>query len=193
MTNTPDFIKNNKNLYKCLIGVSLPLSFLIVGCGQEPISDNSAELTAFRGQVDAFCISIAECDANINAIDTSNEDYKSVMLGELDGLKADFKEFAAIDFPSDYDYLENLADEASSYMDTAVDNYHDAFENDLSKEAFESKYSYASENYSRAYKRIQVIITFLNGEISEDVTMTNWYKLAIESALILEHVFIFYD
>ena len=37
----------------------------------------------------------------------------------------------------------------------------------------ESKYNYASENYSRAYKRIQIIVSFLNGEISDGVTVTN--------------------
>ena len=29
----------------------------------------------------------------------------------------------------------------------------------------------SNENYERAYKRIKIIITFLNGETSEDVTV----------------------
>lgn len=135
-------------------------------------SDNTEELQAFRTQVDSFCMSIATADSNINAIDTNSEGYEQVILTELDNLDTNFKNFAALDFPSDYDYLESLADEASTYMNTAVISYHDVFENEYSDEAFDSKYNYATENYSRAYKRIQIIVTFLNGEISEDVTVT---------------------
>ena len=57
-------------------------------------------------------------------------------------------------------------------MNTAVDSYHQAFEAET-KEALEAKYDYAKENYSRAYKRIKVIVSFLNGETSEDATVVS--------------------
>lgn len=144
---------------------------ILSACGAA--NDNSAELIDFRQKVDTFCTSIATADSNINAVNTEVEGYEQSILTELDNLDVSFREFAALDFPSDYDYLEALAKEASSYMDTAVENYHDVFENEYSATDLESKYTYASENYNRAYKRIQIIVSFLNGEISDGVTVTN--------------------
>ena len=131
---------------------------------------DSAALTDFRNTVDSFCEEVSAIDADINASgDTENTEK---VLTDLDSLKQAFSDFAAVDFPSDYDYLENLADEASDYMNTAVDSYHQAFEAET-KEALEAKYDYAKENYSRAYKRIKVIVSFLNGETSEDATVVS--------------------
>lgn len=143
----------------------------MTACGTN--DNNSAELKEFRNKVDSFCTSISTADTNINAVDTSTDGYEQSILLELDALDVSFRDFAALDFPSDYDYLEPLADEAATYMDTAVENYHDVFENEYSPTDLDSKYNYASENYARAYKRIQIIVSFLNGEISDDVTVTN--------------------
>ena len=41
---------------------------------------------------------------------------------------------------------------------------------------------YAKENYARAYKRIQIIITFLHGEQPEDVNLTTAEETAAASA-----------
>lgn len=160
------------NLKKIVIAASAGMLLTMTACTNNS-NDNSVELKEFRAKVDTFCTSIATVDSNINAIDVESTGYEQTMLSELDSLDGYFKEFAALDFPSDYDYLEGLADEASSYMDTAVTNYHDAFENDYSDADFTAKYNYAYENYSRAYKRIQIIVTFFNGEISDGVTVTN--------------------
>ena len=51
------------------------------------------------------------------------------LLGYLDQLDSAFQDFAALDFPTEFDYLESLADEASEYMTTAVESYHDAYDN----------------------------------------------------------------
>lgn len=53
-------------------------------------------------------------------------------------------------------------------MSTAVSSYHDAYSGEFYDE---SAAAYASENYSRAYKRVQIIITFLHGDIPEDVDL----------------------
>ena len=103
---------------------------------------------------------------------SSNANYTSLLIENLNTLNQDFKDFSEVDFPKDYDYLESLADEASEYMTTAVGSYKDIFENNYSEEAISEKYEYANENYSRAYKRIQIIITFLNGESTTDAIIT---------------------
>jgi len=144
--------------------------FTVTGCKGKN-TDKHEELSSFRLRVDEFCDSIYRIDNNINEIDTASEDYTDVLIQNLDALETNFKIFADMDFPSDYDYLEGLADEASSYMDTAVASFHDLFENNYTEEAMTEKYDYAKENYERAYKRIKIIIAFLNGESSEDVTV----------------------
>ena len=91
-----------------------------------------------------------------------------------------FKEdFAALDFPTEFDYLESLADEASEYMTTAVESYHEAYDNGGYNQLTAD---YAKENYARAYKRIQIIITFLHGEQPEDVNLTTAEETAAASA-----------
>jgi len=142
--------------------------FTVTGCKGNN-TDKHEELSSFRLRVDEFCDSIYRIDNNINEIDTESEGYTDVLIQNLDALETNFKIFADMDFPSDYDYLEGLADEASSYMNTAVASFHDLFENNYTEEAMVEKYNYANENYERAYKRIKIIITFLNGETSEDV------------------------
>ena len=142
---------------------------LVLGACAAPEKDTAA-LTDFRNTVDSFCETISSLDTDINASGEAENTEK--VLSDLDSLKQAFSDFAQVDFPSDYDYLENLADEASDYMNTAVDSYRQAFEAET-KEALEAKYDYAKENYSRAYKRIKVIVSFLNGETSEDATVVS--------------------
>ncbi|MCR4618546.1 MAG: hypothetical protein K5669_10255 [Lachnospiraceae bacterium] len=141
------------------------LSF--TGCTSN--EDKSAQLTEFRNTVDTFCETIASLDSSIN--NAGDSDDTASVLSNLDTLNTSFAEFASVDFPKDYDYLENLADEAADYMSTAVTSYHQAFEQCTDKESFENKYNYAGENYSRAYKRINVIVSFLNGETTDDATI----------------------
>ena len=84
-------------------------------------------------------------------------------------MDAEFEDFAELDFPEEFDYLEVLADEASEYMTTAVNSYQEAYEGDSYNEVTAE---YAKENYIRAYKRIQIIISFLHGEEPDDVDLT---------------------
>lgn len=158
-------------LRKLILTGCLTASIFFTGCssgiGNDPV------YVDFRNKVDSFCTSISDIDANINSIDTSSPEYITVLMTDLDALNLEFSNFASLDFPTDYDYLEPLADEAAEYMNTAVTTYHEAFEKNYTEEAMDSKFNYATENYNRAYKRIQVIITFLNGDVSEDVTIQN--------------------
>ena len=109
----------------------------------------------------------------MNRIDASSDNAPSQLLGYLDELDTRFQNFAALDFPADYDYLENLADEASQYMTEAVKYYHQSYSNNSYNEYTAQ---YASENYSRAIKRIKIIITFLHGETPDDENITISYE-----------------
>lgn len=134
----------------------------LTACG----GDN--ELTEFKTEIDDFCTAISEIDTSINNVDAESENATSELLALLDELDMEFQKFAILDFPEEYDYLEPLADEASEYMTEAVTHYHKTYNNGSYNE---STAEYAKENYSRAYKRVQIIITFLHGEEPKDVDL----------------------
>jgi hypothetical protein len=148
---------------------------LFTGCGPQTSSnnaENNEELTQFRTEVDTFCDHIRSLDQQINSIDTTKEGFETELMSDLDKLQSEFYEFSQKDFPTDYDYLEDLADEAKDYMTTAVDAFRDVYTNpDYTEAMMDAQYEYATENYSRAYKRITVILTFLNGEVDADATV----------------------
>ena len=134
---------------------------ILTACGED------SELTRFRKSIDSFCTRISEIDSSINHIDAESEEATTELLSYLDDLDNTFRTFA------EFDYLENLADESSEYMTEAVKNYHQAYGGD---EYDESTAEYAKQNYSRAYKRIQIIISFLHGEEPTDPDLTIEYQ-----------------
>lgn len=136
-------------------------AIVFTACGEDP------ELTQFRNSIESFCTEISQIDTAINSIDASSEDAVTELLSCLDDLDAAFQGFAELDFPEEFNYLEEIADQAGDYMTTAVSSYHKAYGETYD----EYTAAYASENYSRAYKRIQIIITFLHGETPEDVDL----------------------
>lgn len=133
---------------------------LLTACGEDP------ELVQFRKSVDDFCDKISEIDSGMNNIDAEADGAVQEFLSYLDELDHIFQSFADLDFPEEFDYLEATADEASQYMTTAVESYHEAYSNGSYNE-YTAEYAYG--NYSRAYKRIQIIISFLHGETPDDV------------------------
>lgn len=149
-----------KNKVRLLIA-GLLAAIAFTACGEDP------ELTQFRNSIENFCTEISQIDTAINSIDASSEGAVTELLSYLDDLDVAFQGFAELDFPEEYDYLEEIADQAGDYMTTAVSSYHVAYGESYD----EYTASYASENYSRAYKRIQIIITFLHGETPEDVDL----------------------
>lgn len=142
-------------------------SIMLTACGEDP------ELTRFRNSIDDFCTKVSEIDTSINSIDAQSENAASELLANLDELDLVFQSFADLDFPEEFDYLEELADESSEYMTEAVANYHAAYSNGTYNEYTAE---YAKEYYSRAYKRVQIIITFLHGEEPEDADLTIEYE-----------------
>lgn len=140
---------------------------ILAGCGEDPV------LSQFRQDMDAFCTKISEIDTSINGIDAESEYAISELLGYLDDLDLIFQDFAELDFPEEFDYLENLADESSQYMTEAVQSFHRAYSNGSYNEYTAD---YAKQNYSRAYKRIQIIISFLHGEEPDDADLVIEYS-----------------
>lgn len=149
-----------KNKVRSLI-TGLLAAVLFTACGEDP------ELTQFRNSIESFCTEISQIDTAINSIDASSEDAVAELLSCLDELETAFQGFAELDFPKEFDYLEEIADQAGDYMATAVSSYHEAYGESYD----EATAAYAGENYSRAYKRIQIIITFLHGETPADVDL----------------------
>lgn len=132
---------------------------LLTGCGLDPID------AKFNGEIDEFCENASAIGARIDAISVESEENSlryatSDLLSCLDELEVEFIRFSNIDFPDEYDYLETVADEAGQYMTEAVASYHKAYEDGYSQTMEE----YAQENYSRACRRVQVILEQLRGE-----------------------------
>lgn len=138
------------------------------GCSEDPIASK------FETDINSFCADLADIDKKMNEIDPLDEDAPDQLLMYLDQLDQKFKVFAAMSFPEEYSYLEPLADDASTYMTTAVTSFHEAYSNNSFNEYTEE---YAYKNYERACKRITVIVKLLNGEdISDEgvnVTVTD--------------------
>lgn len=146
---------------KILILIAAVLvSAMLTACGED------RELTQFRKSIDDFCEKVSQIDSAMNNIDAEGDNAVSEFLGYLDNLDLLFQSFAKMDFPAEFDYLEQTADEASTYMTTAVENYHEAYSNGSYNE-YIAEYAYG--NYSRACKRVQIILSFLRGETPDDV------------------------
>ena len=142
-------------------------SILLAGCGEDPAA------AQFQQSMDAFCTKISEIDTSINSIDAQSDNAPSELLSYLDQLDAAFQTFGSLDFPEDFNYLEEIADESSAYMTEAVANYHTAYGGGSYDEYTAA---YAKQCYSRAYKRVQIIITFLHGETPDDADLTIEYQ-----------------
>lgn len=140
---------------------------MLTACGQDP------ELARFRKDMDSFCTKISEIDNSINSIDATADNASSELLACLDDLDLVFQAFARLDFPPDFDYLEDVADESSQFMTEAVKNFHSAYSNGSYNEYTAE---YAKQYYIKAYKRVQIIITFLHGEIPTDPDLTIEYS-----------------
>ena len=150
-----------------VICAALLSALLLTGCGEDPA------LTQFRKSMDDFCTKVSEIDTSINNIDAQSDGAADELLSYLDELDLVFQSFARLDFPEEFDYLENLAQESSQYMTEAVSSYHNAYSNGSYNEYMAD---YAGENYARAYKRIQIILAFLHGEQPEDEDLTIEYS-----------------
>ena len=150
-----------KKQVRALFAAVLILAIL-TACGEDP------ELARFRRSIDEFCTKVSQIDNSINSIDAQSDNATSELLSYLDELDKVFQSFAALDFPEEFDYLEEIADESSEYMTEAVSKYHIAYGNDTYDQYAAE---YARQSYSRAYKRVQIIIAFLHGDEPNDADL----------------------
>jgi len=145
------------------LAIILLLSIMLTGCNNNNVD---YEITKFHEEINDFCDNLKEIDSSINQITNISADEQGLktatttLLGNLDLLKDEFAKFSNLDFPTEYDYLEKLADEAYDYMTEAVNAYRKTYQENYTS----SMEEYALENYKRAYKRVQIIIDVLNGK-----------------------------
>lgn len=145
-----------------LLLLSVIFAIGTIGCGvvEDP------KTAKFENDIQSFCDEIAAIDANINNIDATSENATNELLDYLDQLDQSFRVLSNMSIPEEYAYLEELTTEASTYMTTAVESYHEAFADNSYDENIAE---YARENYERAYKRVTVMLKLLRGEtITED-------------------------
>lgn len=143
----------------CLLLAVVLTVVSFTACGEDP------KLAQFRNNIENFCTKVSEIDTSINSIDAQSDNAVSELLSNLDELNSVFHAFAELDFPEEFDYLEELADKSGEYMAIAVSSYHEAYKNNAYNEYTGE---YAKENYSRAYKCIQIIIICLHGDTPDD-------------------------
>lgn len=152
-------------------------AIMLAACGTDPV------LSQFKKDMDSFCTKISEIDTAINSIDASTDNATSELLTCLDELDIVFQAFARLDFPEEFDHLESLADESSQFMTEAVKNYHNAYSNGSYNASIAD---YAKQYYIKAYKRVQIIISCLHGEIPSDPDLSIEYSGQQPSARPIE-------
>lgn len=135
-----------------MLGVSM------LGCGEKESLDE------YKLQMEQFFESAAAYDDAINGIDYGADDYSVNLLEQLDGLDVLFSEMAQIEVPEEFEGIEELADEASENMSSAVALYHQAYET----ESYRSNVAdSAKQYYDRANLRISYILMILHGEVPD--------------------------
>ncbi len=141
------------------VATALIIGLLLTGCGEDP------ELAKFKVNFENFCINLSTLDTAINNIDAKAENASDQLIIYIDQMAEQFKALEALDFPEEFEYLEELSVEASAYMSEAASSYAKAYANDTFDQAMSD---YAFKNYKRAYKRIQLILIYLHGEEPQD-------------------------
>lgn len=152
-------MKNIKSICPVLF-----LLLLLTGCGKK-----DEALEEYQTNMETFFEHIVEINDNMNAVDVSQGDYVSQMLGLLDALDAEVAWMAQLEVPDEFSAVESLADEASENMTQAVLFYHMAYDNGEYDENVEGA---AKEYYDRANLRIQYIITLLHGDVPQGEGLT---------------------
>ena len=138
--------------------VLLVSMFVFTGCGEKE------ELTAFENDMKNFYDEVSAIESAISQIDASSETAVDNLLVNMEEMAACFQSLANIEVPMEFISIEELADDASDYMNEAVRLYSEAYEEDYISD---SLIQAAIENYDSAMKRINYIAVLLQGEIPE--------------------------
>lgn len=148
---------------KLLKWIPMPLLLLLLtGCGK------NTELESYKANMNQFFENVKIFDASINAIDPNSETAVSELLALLDSMNTSFAQMASLEVPEGFPGVDQLADEASSYMAEAVSYYHQAYEGEFNPSLEDA----ARQNYERANVRLQYILSILHGDIPEEIYST---------------------
>ena len=138
-------------------------AFLFTGCGGD------AALDQYYTDMEQFTSQASIHFSTLNGIDPSSATAVDEMLAAMDQLAASFQSLADINVPKQFTTVENLADEAGSYMTEAASLYHQAYGDGNYHEDIAAA---ALENYNRAVKRMDYISEILQGEMPSDDSIT---------------------
>lgn len=145
-----------------LILVTITSMLFFSGCGEKE------ELTVFKEQISNFYTEVSAIETEINAIAEDSENAVSTLLINMEQMSEQFQKLADLEVPAEFVSVEDLADDAASYMYEAVRLYGEAYEDDY---VSDSLIQAASDNYESAMKRINYIAILLQGEIPEGATV----------------------
>lgn len=155
-----------KSVKKARIFITLILpACLFCACGRD------AGLDRFYSEMEEFTRKAEEDFSALNAVDPDSETAVEDMLAAMDELAVTFQELSDMEVPDEFSSIEDLADDAGSYMKEAASLYHEAYaDGTYAANVAEA----AQENYKRAVKRMEYISIVLQGEMptDEDVTIT---------------------
>ena len=144
----------------CLILTNL---LIFTACG------NDAETEHFKADLQDICNKLEQLDTAMNSLSPDAENVEASLLSYLNDLSIEFERLAELNPPEKYSYISSLADEANTYMTEANTLYFDL----LGYEGYtKEKADIAYHAYSKACKRVQVIISLLHGETPEGTTIT---------------------
>ncbi len=173
------WIINRKGL---LVTAALTGVLSLSGCGNQ--SDKEQELAVFYSSVADFKDYILEADARINNLDVRQRESVSELLEILDGMEAEFAEFARLaedQAPDQFESVPGLALNASEQMAQAVACYHTAFES----EVFEENYADAAyKHYMYSMESIQYIGMLLLGEKIPEGDNVTVYEITNDEHLL---------
>ena len=155
--------KGKDMLKKQALLISIITCMLIfTGCGEKE------ELTVFKEQISDFYTEVSALEAEIASIDEESENAVSTLLINLEQMNEQFQQLAELAVPAEFISVEDLAEDAASYMHEAVRLYGEAYEEDYVSDALIKA---AAENFESAMKRINYIAVLLQGEIPEGATV----------------------
>ena len=138
--------------------ICLLLISTLSGCGKDE------SLTQFETDMNQFKENIKKISEEMDAIDPTSDTASQDLLACLTKMNEEFQFLANISVPAKFSNIEQLADDASSYMQASLELYTQAYANDTYDENLAAT---ASENYSRAMKRVQYISELLQGKVPD--------------------------
>ena len=156
--------------YRPVLLLSLLCVIFASGCGTDK------ELSEFETDMTTFKDHVTDISETMNAIDPVSETAVEELLTCLDDMNGEFQFLGEMTVPKEFSNIETLADEAASYMSEANSLYHQYYSGEEPDDTLKDQ---ASENYSRALKRITYISELLQGKIPDgsdvEVTEENGY------------------